>query len=189
MSNMSKYQNNYWFPKVADFYHGEYCRGCGISSESNWKGREFTGLRIDKINNDGNHTIKDNDVTDFQLLCVSCNRVKNPVKKPSEREMTSSEETNRRAEKPLMEWLMQRLRDNQKTSWKFFVSEGSYLYDISPETIERRYYKKYFVAPSAPFGLDMDERQETIIVLKKREDKPKSNLDIDPHTPTPFLRD
>ena len=94
---MSSYQRNYWFPKVAEHQGGEYCAGCGISKDSNWPNKTFTGLRIDKINNDGNHTIGDNTVKDFKLLCISCNRIKNPVQIPKDQETTQSEATNNRA--------------------------------------------------------------------------------------------
>lgn len=185
MSNASAYQRYYWFPKVAEDQHGEYCRGCGISKDSNWKGHKFTGLRLDKINNDGNHTICDNSSKDFQLLCISCNRIKNPnIPLEENREMTESEKTNRRAEKPLMDWLYEKLDSGETVTWKFFVSEGSFKFDISPETIERRYYKKYFIAPSAPFELSFDQGINETIVILKNKDNPKVNLDIDTHPDT-----
>ena len=187
MSNMSKYQNNYWYPLVANYQNGEYCKGCGKSYDSKSFSNKFNGLVIDKINNDHDHTIKNNKVEDFQLLCRSCNMIKNPVRKPDESEMTTSEKTNRRAEKPLMEWLMKKLRNGEKILWSYFVAEGSYKFDISPETIERRYYKKYFLAESSPFALDIDQLENTYIILKMM-DKPNLHLDIDPHTPTPSLR-
>lgn len=193
MSNCSKYQNNYWFPKVAEAQHGEYCRGCGLSHESkgfcdrNGEPRKII-LVLDKINNDGNHTIKDNVISDFQILCMSCNKVKNPSKKPEELELTQSEKTNKRAEKPLFEWLMGLLREGKEIKWSWFVAEGSFKFDISPETIERRYYKKYFLSDSSPFGLWDNHFDQTYVILKNM-DIPKTTLDINPHTPTPSLRD
>lgn len=186
MSNASSYQRNYWFPKVAENQGGEYCAGCGISKDSNWINKDFTGLRLDKINNDGNHTISDNTVKDFQLLCISCNRIKNPVAIPKDMETTQSEATNNRAEKPLMNWLKQILDEGQTVKYSWFVAEGSFKFDISPETIERRYSKKYFQSDSSPFTLDLDQWDQTIIVLRKR-DKPKTNLDIKTPTPTPSM--
>ena len=182
---MSKYQRNYWYPKVAERQHGEYCNGCGISIESIWKNRQFSGLIVDKINNDGNHNICDNKVDDFQLLCRTCNNIKNPTgSKPIVREMSESESTNRRAEKPLMEWLYDMISKGEQVTWNFFVAEGSFKFDISPETIDRRYYKKYFEAPSAPFELKHDmEIGKDIIVFKAREGK-HVVLDFDTHTPT-----
>ena len=184
MSNMSKYQNNYWYPRVANHQYGEYCRGCGISPDSKNLNHEFKGLVIDKINNDHDHTIKNNTVKDFQLLCYSCNRIKNPPNNPKELVMTSSEATNRRAEKPLMEWLMSKLRKGETVSWKYFVAEGSYKFDISPETIEDRYCKKYFQADSSPFALYTNELNTTYCILKKMENA-KTTLDIKTPTPTP----
>ena len=173
MSNCSKYQNNYWYPKVAEYQHGEYCKGCGISFDSkNFKDRHcnprIVELRLDKINNDNNHTIKDNIISDFQLLCISCNRIKNPSKQPKDLELTASEQTNRRAEKPLFEWLMSLLRAGNEVKYSYFVSEGSFKFDISPETIERRYFKKYLSADavSSPFGLWSNNFDVTYIILK-----------------------
>lgn len=176
---------------MANYYHGEFCNGCGISQESNWPNKEFTGLVLDKINNDKNHTIKDNKVNDFQLLCKSCNNIKNPVSKPEDPDvlqMTQSEKKNMNFEKPLIEWIIAMLNDGKKVTWDFVVSEGSQLFDGSPETIERRYYKKWFKpeAISSPVALDVDENKKTIVVFRKRE-KSKIALDIDPHTPTPSI--
>jgi len=189
MSNCSKYQNNYWYQRVAEYQHGEFCLGCGISKDHTWKNKEFTGLRVDKINNDGNHTIKDNKVSDFQLLCISCNRIKNPSRKPDDSVKTQSERTNQRAEKPLIEWAMIQVKTRSVFTWDSLVSEGSLEFDISPETIERRYYKKYF-APEcikSPLALAVGDNEKDIVVLRYRESK--VNLDIDTHTPPPLLRD
>jgi len=189
LSNCSSYQNKYWYPRVAEEQHGEYCRGCGV--EANDKSLP-TNLLLDKINNDGDHTIKNNSVKDFQLLCHHCNKIKNPSPKPEDREMTQSEKTNLRSEKPLMEWCMAEIRSSKDGQIKFdyFVSEGSFKFDISPETIERRYYKKYLSvnAVSSPFTLWTDQFNVTYILLKNRESI-ESILDIDTHTPTPLLRD
>lgn len=174
---MSSYQRKYWFPRVAELQHGEYCKGCGKTSN----------LVVDKINNDGNHNITDNKVKDFQLLCRHCNLIKNPVGfELDNRDKTQSEYTNRRAEKPLMEWLFKLLKeDSKEISWNYFVSEGSFTFDISPETIERRYYKKYFQAPSAPFELYNGVNDKSYIRFKIH----KTQIDIDPQTPTPLLND
>lgn len=190
MANMSKYQRLYWYSRIAEKQGGEYCKACGISKDSNWKNKSITSLVVDKVSNDGNHNITDNIVSDFQLLCIGCNRIKNPSKIPEELEQTESERTNRRAEKPLMEWLMDMLRRGESVSWKYFVSEGSYKFDISPETIEKRYAKKYFssYAKSSPFGLHTDDLNHTTIILKNF-DNPKTNLDMTPPHPHPFNHD
>lgn len=192
MSNCSAYQNNYWYQRVANKQHGEYCCGCGISHDSVGFSRHNESvpkrlLILDKINNDGNHTIKDNTVDDFQLLCYSCNKIKNPSKKPFDGEMTQSERTNVRAEKPLIEWALIQVKERKTFTWDSLVSEGSLEFDVSPETIERRYYKKYFKPEcvKSPLALAMNEREKTIVVLRARESK--VNLDIDTRTPTPSL--
>lgn len=196
MSNCSKYQNNYFFPRVAEDQHGEYCRGCGISYDSknfkdkNGNSREVN-LVLDKINNDGDHTIKNNTSKDFQILCMSCNRIKNPSKKPEELELTQSEKTNMRVEKALFEWLMFLLKSGKRIKYSWFVSNGSLEFDISPETIERRYYKKYLSPEleNSPFELWVDPDDKQTYVILKDMDNPKTNLDIDTLTPTPSLLD
>ena len=154
MGRASKHQRDYWIPKVAKDQHGKYCRGCGISKHSkgfkNKKGepRKFTGLRLDKINNDGNHNIKENVSTDFQLLCISCNRIKNPHRafQPS-KTTTQSEATNQRAEPAWREWIKSKVELYEKEEPPGFPIEhaiygGAELVDISPDTIERRYLPK-----------------------------------------------
>lgn len=187
MSNCSKYQNNFWFPKVAEAQKGEYCAGCGIAEDHTWKDKEFTGLVLDKINNDGNHTIKDNTVKDFQLLCISCNKVKNPSKAPDSLIKTQSEKTNQRVEKPLFDWLMHLLRDGKRVKWSWFIANGSHDFDISPDTIEKRYYKKYLSPEleNSPFVLWVDPNDEITYIILKNKDNPKTTLDT--HTPTPSL--
>lgn len=179
MANMNKHQRNYWYPLVMANQHGEYCKGCGISPSSDWSNRTIKTLDIDRIDNSGIHSISESKVDDFQLLCRSCNTAKNPPHKKPEREQTQSEFTNGRVEKPFIEWVIQKLREEDDITWKYVVSEGSFLFDISPETIERRYYKKYFSpdARSSPIGLDMNEREETIVVLKSREE-PRQKLNV-----------
>jgi len=181
MSNMNSYQRKYWYPKTAEYQGGEHCNGCGISKDSNWNNHPFTGLRIDKKNNDGNHTITDNEVSDFQLLCISCNLIKNhptntrPLNE-DDLQMTASERKNKQAEKQLMEWLFIKLQNQEVITWKYFYSEGSFKFDVSPYTIKGRYYEKYFEAESAPFelrhdldrGLDIIQFKESF-VLKQRD--------------------
>lgn len=198
MGNANSYQRNYWYSKVAEYQAGEYCLGCGISKDSNWKDHPFTGLRLDKINNDGNHTVTDNVVSDFQLLCISCNLIKNHPTNVRTDDLllqeTKSERKNRQAEKPLFEWLFDLIQQGKTVTWKYFVAEGSFKFDISPYSIETRYYKKYFLAPSAPFELlvsddklkgDMIQFKESFL-LKQRD---KVNLDIVSSTPTPSKPD
>ncbi len=111
---------------------------------------------MDKINNDGNHTMADNEVIYFQLLCISCNRIKNPSKPPIDEQslhLTNSERKNHNAEKPLMEWLFKKLQNSEDVTLKYFIAEGSFKFDISPYTIKTRYFEKYFTAPSGPFEL------------------------------------
>ena len=196
MGNANSYQRKYWYSRVAEYQAGEYCKGCGISKDSEWLEHPFTGLRLDKINNDGNHTVTDNIVSDFQLLCISCNLIKNhPRNVPTDEitlQETASERKNRKAEKPLFEWLFDLIQQGKTVTWKYFVAEGSFKFDISPYSIETRYYKKYFLAPSAPFELYQDDLKGDMIQFKESfllKQRDKVNLDIVSSTPTPLKGD
>lgn len=99
MANMSTYQRDNKYPSVAareillryfDKYPrvcniGEYCRGCGQEIRKNkgtinkQTGEEYPQAEIDHINNNNSN----NKLTNLQLLCRSCNRIKNPSKTPS----------------------------------------------------------------------------------------------------------
>lgn len=179
MANMSAYQRSYWYPRIAEKQGGEFCNHCGAMLETLQK--HDRKLIIDKINNDGNHTIEYNTIEDFQLLCKPCNKLKDPFKKTENLPKTQSEATNHRAEKPLMRWLFDLVHSGKTITYKWFVAEGSYKFDVSPKTIDNQWYTKYFESESGPFALEADELKGDIVILKKR-DKPqeKQNDQSDP---------
>lgn len=95
---MLKAHRDFWYLKVVDKQYGEHCNGCGVCPFPSYAvilpvlpilisqlrlnywinskvGRKLcTKLYLDHIDNDQTHNYIDN----FQLLCPSCNRIKNP---------------------------------------------------------------------------------------------------------------
>lgn len=162
MGRASKHQKDYWWPKVVKIQHGEYCRGCG-STEN---------LVLDKINNDGNHNICDNEPKDFQILCKSCNGIKNPrgEESPRDLDMTQSEKKNQSAEKPMMDNLKMRLEKGEVIEWDQWVCDAAFEFDVQADpTIEKRYYKKYFKSKKGPFELYSGQFDRLYIRLKDTE--------------------
>lgn len=95
---LNKLQRDYWYPKVVYHFLSESCNGCGVKpfpsfakvlpelpilisklklnywvNTSHGK-RLCTILYLDHINNDDSLNVIEN----FQLLCTSCNVIKNP---------------------------------------------------------------------------------------------------------------
>lgn len=66
------------YPEVVEKQHGEFCNGCGKNVFHNPYSKlpKWTCviLYIDHIDNDKTH----NDIENYQLLCPTCNRIKNP---------------------------------------------------------------------------------------------------------------
>jgi len=98
-----KAHRDYWYLNVVNKQYGEFCNGCGVcpfpsyaiilptipvlisnlslnyfinSLKKNGGRKIVTKLYLDHIDNDQTH----NHIDNFQLLCPSCNRIKNPKK-------------------------------------------------------------------------------------------------------------
>ena len=176
MGNASKHQLDYWNAALTKKYGLIFCACCGFSEDNAHQfktkdkhSRKFTGLIVDKINNDGNHNIIDNVVEDFQHLCHSCNTWKNPrgKQKPEKLKMTLSEKKNKNAEKPMMEDLKLRLEAGEIIEWDQWVCDAAFEYDVSVEpTIKERYYAKYFKSRKGPFALYTGNFDKEYIGLK-----------------------
>lgn len=113
-----------------------FCRGCG---KEVFKDKEPKAL-VDHIDNDSSHNISKN----IQILCRSCNRIKNPSKTfQPPKVLTQSEATNLRVEDAWREWITNKCAfAPEGIEVDEAISSGSELFKISPETIERRYLKK-----------------------------------------------
>ena len=95
---------------------------------------------IDHIDNNPDN----NKVENHQILCRSCNRRKNPKRHRNRVIHTASEQTNKRAEHPWRKWVINKI---MASTDGFSVDEAIYsgaeLFDISPDTIDRRYLPKF----------------------------------------------
>jgi len=164
MSNASQHQKNYWFKEILKTQKLLYCVGCSRSPPEVF-------LILDRKDGTNNHNIFGNTVHDFQILCVGCNRIKNPRKrKPSTETMSNSELTNLRAEKPMMRALLIRLKTGETIEYKQWKADCAHDYDCSVKTIDTGYFEKYFTATRGPFELHNDNFGTAFIRLKKDYD-------------------
>lgn len=164
MGNASSHQLNYWFKEILKTQKIRYCVGCHRLEPEVF-------LILDRIDGTNNHNILGNTVHDFQILCVGCNRIKNPhIKKPTTETMTNSEITNHRAEKPMMRSLLIRLKKGEIINYRQWVADSSKDFDCSVKTIRDGYYEKYFIAIHGPFELYSDHFDNSLIRLKKDYD-------------------
>ena len=151
-----------WYPKVVQKQHGEYCRGCGKAIS-----KPYTSvlplwicscLYIDHMDNSPNHTVIEN----LQLLCPSCNRIKNPKKKEfiPERPFTPEMAKNTKYEEPWRRWINNQILEDGGILVSEAINGGAERFGLSPETT-----RKYFLKVSSDqgnFGLFEDK-----LVFKK----------------------
>ncbi len=171
---IGKEQHDKLYPLVVEKQHGEFCLGCGVYPHpkrsyleepegipihtklnvffcKNKDKTKLLGLIIDHIDNDDSN----NDITNLQLLCKSCNNIKNSRSK-KRRRMTEREKTPEMARGDKQEdryrsWLNIEVTVEHKYK---FISEDEAVYGgaealtdfsigetISPVTT-RRYLKK-----------------------------------------------
>jgi len=141
---------------------GEFCRGCGkLTTEGQ--------LVIDHKDNDNSNNILDN----LQLLCRSCNYIKNPRQSPvdmceSESESvidgtTTEIETNRRKEPIFRKFVYHLVNERDQVPLKEIIYSGSEEVGISPITANR-YVEKMC---SSRGVLEKVNRVRTIIIRYK----------------------
>jgi len=110
---------------------GEYCKGCGkLSSEGQ--------LVIDHRDNNN----RNNNSSNIQLLCRSCNYLKNP-RRPVDLCVRNSEsleteiQINRTKEPQFKRYVGQRVNEEGKVPEFDLINSGAEILDISPETTKR----------------------------------------------------
>ena len=158
---------------------GEFCWYCGALPKT----LEKNGLDpIMMISHDDNNKYNTT-LPNLFFTCRGCNRRKDPhPPNPQKMQMSQSEATNKRAEKPWVDWLYNQVRTGKSITWIYAVSEGAFKFDISTDTIEKRYYRKYFEAPSGPFELIRDNDLGQDIVVLKDIDVERANETVsNPH--------
>ena len=124
---------------------GPYCRGCGREGQQAGGG-PLPQLVIDNIDNSGDHSW----LTNLQLLCRSCNNIKDPRGRvdpePSRREnrttLTASEQTNERAEGAFRGWVCRILADvGHPMPWGDLVDAGAEKFRVNTVTTDRYLHK------------------------------------------------
>lgn len=134
MTRMNKRQRDYFYPILVKRY-GEICRMCGkLAFETNEK-----FLLIDHKDNDNGNNILDN----LQLLCRSCNKIKNPQedKEFYTREKSPEMKANLRMEPYFRNWLQGLIQLNHKWLLEDIIDAGAEKCECSTETI-KRYLRK-----------------------------------------------
>ena len=153
---MNSRDRSTWYPKILQKQHGEYCVGCGISTFFNprykLKGkysieskpgieRSFLCdvLYIDHIDNDNSH----NELKNLQLLCPSCNRIKNIKKSENipERAYTPEMALNRAVESKWRNWVADQVQKTKEITIDEAINGGAERFAISPETA-KKYVRK-----------------------------------------------
>lgn len=171
---MNSKDRQYWYPLIVEKQHGEYCMGCGISRvflpRYKLKGkfsllhskqvRDFLTpiLYIDHIDNDNSH----NELSNFQLLCPSCNKIKNPTLKVElpYRPFTPEMAKNTKFEKKWRKWINDVVIEKGGLPIEEAIDGGAEKFGLSPETT-RKYVKK-IISDEGNYGIFDDS-----IVFKK----------------------
>ena len=111
---------------------GEYCKGCHkLATECQ--------LVVDHKDNNS----KNNTESNLQLLCRSCNYLKNPRNRPLDLCVSdkNSISINQEKESQFRKFVYESLDESQVIDYDELVNSGAEYFDISPET-SKRYLKK-----------------------------------------------
>ncbi|HYL66188.1 MAG TPA: HNH endonuclease signature motif containing protein [Nitrosopumilaceae archaeon] len=157
---MNKKQRNFWYPKIVAKQGGEFCLGCGLIKEKT----SDQILLIDHKDNIKNHNIIEN----LQLLCRTCNRIKNPSKIVQyERPMTPEMIKNVRGEAKFRHWLVNKILENHSILLVEAKFGGAEVCGLGPDTIAK--YIGKVVSNEGWYTIDQDNNGEEIIVFKGDE--------------------
>ena len=142
MSNMNSRMRNTAYPYLKNMF-GPYCRGCqALESER--------GLVIDNIDNNN----KNNNPSNWQFLCRSCNYIKNPRLKEREPldvcvsvsgpfDIPSEIKINRTKEPLFRKYAEEEVKANVHVLEQELINSGAEKYGLSPRTTDR-YLKKMY---------------------------------------------
>jgi hypothetical protein len=167
MSNMNSRNRQKWYRILAQKY-GEYCRICGEQGDINT-------LVIDHINNKNSC----NELSNLELLCKSCNSIKNPRSRSKNkilspvcvdewelpRVKTAEMEKNSIVEPFFRRWLYSNLLKDGKIEYKLMIDSGAEAAHGSQEAIKR--YIRKIISPSGWAETVKDEHGNIFVRLKK----------------------
>lgn len=139
MTRMNSRTRRNLYPVIAK-RDGEFCKNCQTPSSEKQ-------LVLDHKNNDNS----DNSLENLQLLCKSCNYLKNPRKKPvdnlcvsvceEDRPMSPEMKENRRMEPRFRRWVFHKVFESGKIRYEDSINAGAEFVGCSTETV-KRYLKK-----------------------------------------------
>lgn len=183
-SHMNEVQRSKWYPHIFEKQGGEYCNGCGVEPIKFRIQAPYPinmicikmfytmKLFIDHIDNNPHH----NYISNFQFLCASCNRIKNPTEKSyTSREKTPEMERRDTRESKFRAYIVKRMIADRFTKYDDLVASACEISDLALRTgkdimwkivSSEGWYQKFsfegddFVCPKDSYEKIMDEIEE-----------------------------
>lgn len=176
---MNGKERAYWYTIIVEKQYGDFCKGCGKNCFHNpyTKLPQWTCkiLYLDHIDNDPSNTIKEN----LQLLCPSCNRIKNPKREEPvpERPFTPEMAKNTKFEGPYRRWIMSEVLENGGIPFANAVDGGAERFGMSPETT-RKWIRK-MISDEGNYGFYDDSVvfKKDIPILEEAKSKKQEETD------------
>lgn len=167
MSKMNSRTRAKLYPIIAE-RDGEFCRNCKIPTTEKQ-------LEIDHINNYNS----DNRLENLQLLCRSCNYIKNPRKEPvdnlcasvceEERPLPPEMRENRRMEPRFRRWIFQKVLSLGNVRYEEALNAGAEYVGASTETVKR--YLRKMTSSTGMYEVRNDAQGYPYIHLKESQTK------------------
>lgn len=163
MANMNKQNRDKNYPLVIEKQFGEYCVLCSIEPWMLKEQGKSPILFIDHINNNNS----DNRLSNYQLLCRSCNTKKNhpSLGEPFERKATPEMIKGRKDEGDFRRWAAGHYMENENIglSLDYLLNTGAEIIGNSQESC-KRYLAK--MTSSAGMYEWFDKMGGVVMVLK-----------------------
>lgn len=160
---MSQRSRKKYYPVIAK-RDGDSCNICGVPVKAKL-------LVIDHIDNDNNNNAE----TNLQLLCRSCNVTKDhktsrvsktgAIIEPAITTTTEQMAVGRKARSKFLNWLVECLKLDGEMEYWTCVTDGSFITDVSAQTIER--YITKFNSQYGPIAVTVDENNTRFIKMRE----------------------